>query len=73
MIGASLAPAAKTSRRAVPQPRSVSRARARPSPAREELKTELHDRYEADAPPNLRRRAEQLYSWFTRAEDVKSS
>ena len=34
MIGASVAPAAKTSRRAVPQPRSVSRASARPSSAR---------------------------------------
>ena len=51
----------------------LERVIPRPSEVREGLKKELHDRYEAEAPPNLRRRAEQLYSWFTRAEGVGSS
>lgn len=41
----------------------------RPSPAREGLKTEMAERYEREAPPKLRRRAERLYAWFTRDAD----
>jgi hypothetical protein len=37
----------------------------RPSPVREELKAEMTARYDAEAPPKLRRRAERLYAWFT--------
>ena len=51
----------------------LERVIPRPSPAREGLKTELQERYNAESPPNLRRRAEQLYSWFTRGEDMGSS
>ena len=41
----------------------------RPSPVREELKSELAERYSREAPPKLRRRAERLFSWFTRDWD----
>ncbi len=51
----------------------LERVIPRPSLVREGLKTELQERYDAEAPPNLRRRAEQLYSWFTRTEDVGPS
>jgi hypothetical protein len=37
----------------------------RPSPVREELKAEMAARYDAEAPPKLRRRAERLCAWFT--------
>lgn len=51
----------------------LERVIPRPSPVREGLKTELREGYAAEAPPNLRRRAERLYSWFTRTEDVGPS
>jgi hypothetical protein len=37
------------------------------------MKAELQERYATEAPPKLRRRAELLYSWFTRAEEVGPS
>jgi hypothetical protein len=37
----------------------------RPSAVREELKSELAERYVREAPAKLRRRAERLFSWFT--------
>jgi hypothetical protein len=40
---------------------------------REGIKTELQEHYASESPPKLRHRAEQLYSWFTRAEDVGPS
>src|SRR4029453_3490086 len=46
----------------------LERVIPRPSPV-----GELRGRYAAGSPPKLRRRAEQLYSWFTRAEDVGPS
>ena len=51
----------------------LERVIPRPSPVREGIKTELQERYATQSPPKLRRRAEQLYSWFTRAEDVGPS
>ena len=51
----------------------LERVIPRPSSVREGSKTELQERYAAESPPKLRRRAEQLYSWFTRAEDVGPS
>jgi hypothetical protein len=44
----------------------LERVIPRPSSVREGLKAELRDRYAAEAPPKLRRRAELLYAWFTR-------
>jgi hypothetical protein len=51
----------------------LERVIPRPSPVREGLKAELRERYAAEAPSKLRRRAERLYSLFTRAEDVGAS
>jgi hypothetical protein len=51
----------------------LERVIPRPWPVREGIKTELRERYAAESPPKLRRRAELLYSWFTRAEDVGPS
>jgi hypothetical protein len=51
----------------------LERVVPRPSPVREGLKAELHERYAAEAPPNLRHRAERLFSWFTRTEDPEAS
>ena len=42
----------------------LERVIPRPSPAREGPKTELRERYDAEAPPNPRRWAEQLYAWL---------
>jgi hypothetical protein len=51
----------------------LERVVPRPSPMREGLKAELQGRYAAEAPPNLRYRAERLFSWFTRTEDPEAS
>ena len=51
----------------------LERVVPRPSPMREGLKAELQGRYAAEAPPNLRHRAERLFSWFTRTEDPEAS
>ena len=51
----------------------LERVIPRPSAVREGLKAELQERYEAEAPPKLRQRAERLYAWFTRPDDVGSS
>ncbi len=51
----------------------LERVIPRPSPVREGLKAELQERYAAEAPPNLRHRAERLFSWFTRTEDLGAS
>jgi hypothetical protein len=45
----------------------------RPSSVREGLKAELRDRYAAEAPPKLRRRAEMLFGWFTRTQGERRS
>ena len=51
----------------------LERVVPRPSPVREGLKSEMQERYATDAPQKLRQRAEELYSWFTRSEDVGPS
>jgi hypothetical protein len=43
----------------------LERTVPRPSPVREELKAGMTARYDAEAPPKLRRRADRLYAWFT--------
>jgi hypothetical protein len=48
----------------------LERVVPRPSPVREGLKSEMRERYATEAPQELRQRAEELYSWFTRTEDV---
>ena len=51
----------------------LERVIPRPSSVREGLKAELRRRYATEAPPKLRRRAELLYVWFTRAEETGPS
>jgi hypothetical protein len=51
----------------------LERVIPRPSSVREGLKAELRERYATEAPPKLRRRAELLYVWFTRAEEAGPS
>jgi hypothetical protein len=48
----------------------LERVVPRPSPVREGLKSEMQERYGTEAPQELRQRAEELYSWFTRSEDM---
>jgi hypothetical protein len=50
----------------------LERVIPRPSRVREGLKSEMRERYAAEAPQKLRQRAEELYSWFTRSEDAGS-
>jgi hypothetical protein len=33
----------------------------------------MQERYATEAPQKLRQRAEELYSWFTRSEDIGPS
>ena len=51
----------------------LERVIPRPSSMRERLKAELQERYAAEAPSKLRHRAERLFSWFTRTEDLRAS
>jgi hypothetical protein len=50
----------------------LERVIPRPSPVREGLKSKMQERYAVEAPQELRQRAEELYSWFTRSEDTGS-
>ncbi|HKN81541.1 MAG TPA: hypothetical protein VJZ98_09410, partial [Actinomycetota bacterium] len=52
---------------------NLERVIPRPSPVREGLMAELQDRPAGQAPPKLRPRAERLYSWLTRTDDVGPS